>query len=282
MTEEKISYYSPNSLYSKGLFFLFKEMFVNLGKSRELIWNLIIRNFSDKYRKSLLGWGWVFLMPIVTMAAFLTLNISGVLRIGQLSVPYPIWGLISFSIWNLFSNGLAAVTPSLIIAENLIAKINFPKDTIIFASIGQIIIDFLIRMLLVLVVFGLYLRFPNWQFFLLPLLVLPTILLVTGLGFITSIMQIVFRDTVNFINVGLSLLLFLIPVMYDLPRAGLLFKINKFNPLFYLIAVPREVIFEGKSDFILAYFISSLISVFIFLAGWLLFHLTESKLAERI
>lgn len=274
--------YNSRSLYKKGILAIFFLMFRDAYRSRELIYRLFWRNFVSRYKQSLLSWGWIFLMPFITMGTFLALNVSGVLKIGELNVPYPIYGLVGVSLWNLFSNGLPTVTTSLTSAENIIGKINFAKETLVFASIFQVVVDFLVRMILIAVAFLLYLRFPPLTIFLFPIYLTPLILLVIGLGFFTSILQVIFKDTQHFINLGLSLFLFLMPIMYTFPTKGLLFYINKYNFIYFLIAVPRDLMVFGHSENFLQFAISSIIAVVFFFSGWFVFYLSESKLAERI
>lgn len=274
--------YNSRSLYKKGILSIFLLMFRDAYRSRELIYRLFWRNFVSRYKQSLLSWGWIFLMPFITMGTFLALNVSGVLKIGELSVPYPIYGLVGVSLWNLFSNGLPTVTTSLTSAENIIGKINFAKETLVFASIFQVVVDFLVRMILIAVAFLLYLRFPPLTIFLFPIYLTPLILLVIGLGFFTSILQVIFKDTQHFINLGLSLFLFLMPIMYTFPTKGLLFYINKYNFIYFLIAVPRDLMVFGHSENFFQFAISSIIALIFFFSGWFVFYLSESKLAERI
>lgn len=282
MKTKKEVIYSCRSLYEKGILKIFLSMFRDLFNCRELIYRLFWRNFVSRYKQSLLSWGWIFLMPFVTMSTFLALNVSGVLKIGDLNAPYPIYGLMSVSIWNLFSNGLPTVTTSLSSAQDIIGKINFPKESLIFSSIFQVIIDFLIRMILIFIVFILYLRLPSIYMLIFPILLIPLLLFVTGLGFLTSILQVIFKDTQHFINLFLSLFLFLMPIMYSMPAKGLLYVVNKYNPIYFLIAVPRDLMIFGKTSDIVPFIFSSISAFTIFMLGWFVFYLSQSKLAERL
>lgn len=274
--------YSSRSLYEKGIFRIFLSMFQDFTNNFELIYRLFWRNFVTRYKQSLLSWGWIFFMPVITMSTFLALNVSGVLKIGDLKIPYPIFGLFSVSLWNVFSNGLPNATVGLTVMGDLIGKINFPKTVLVFASMGQAIVDLFIRMGLVLIVYMVYGRLPNIWFILLPFLLIPLILLTLGVGFITSISQVIFKDTINFINLFLSLFLFLIPIMYVFPSKSLLSELNKLNPIYYLLIVPRDLVMFGKTNEMSGFAISSLISILVFFIGWFIFYLSETKLAERI
>jgi lipopolysaccharide transport system permease protein len=282
MKQQEIKIYTANNIYKQGFLSIFRGMIKNIIDSRELIWRLCVRDFSARYKQSLLGWAWIFLMPIVTMGTFLLLNISGVIRIGQIPVPYPIFGLLGFSLWQALSNGWAVLTVSVTSASSLVRDINFPKETLIFSSIGQIIVDFLIRLVLVLIVYLLYGLTPSFWILLFPLYVLPIFLLTLGLGFLTSLMNVIVRDTLSFINVGMNFFLFLMPIMYTMPEKGFLAQINKYNPIFFLINTPRDLIISGSIKYPTEFFISLLITVIIFLIGWFIFYISQSKIAERM
>lgn len=280
--KNSVTVYNANILYKKSIIEIYKKIFKDFWKNRELIYRLLLRNFSDKYRQSFLGWGWVFLMPIFTMGTFLALNISGVLSIGKLDVPYPIWGLLGFNIWNLFSNGLPSLTLSISILGNVISKINVSKSAIVAASLAQVLVDFGIRMAFVLIIFLIYFRLPAYFFLLTSFLVLPLVVFVFGLGLIFSVLQVIFKDVINFVNLGLSMALFLTPVMYDLPKKGLIRDVNLYNPIYYMVSVPRDLIIFGSTPNLFPFFLSSIFALIIMLIGILFFYFTETKLSERI
>jgi len=148
MKQQEIKIYSSESPYKQGLTNIFKNMLRNIINSRELIWQIFIRNFKARYKQSLLGWTWIFLIPIMTMGTFLLLNISGVIRIGEIPVPYPIFGLLGFSLWQIFSHGLSVLTTGITSAGILSNQINFPREALVLSSLGQVIVDFLIRLVL--------------------------------------------------------------------------------------------------------------------------------------
>jgi len=282
MKNNNIRIYSSENIYKQGMVSIFRNMIANIFENKELIWQLFLRDFKARYKQSLLGWVWIFLMPFITMGTFLLLNISGVIKIGEIPVPYPIFGLLGFSLWQIFSNGWAVLTRSITGASVLVTHINFPKEVLIFSSIGQVIVDFLIRLILVLVVYLIYGLLPTVWILLLPLYLLPLILITLGLGFFTTILNVVIRDTIHFISVGMSFFLFLMPIMYTIPEKGILAQFNKFNPFFFLINTPRSLIISGYTEFWLEFVISSLLAIIIFVFGWLIFYVVQPKLVERI
>ena len=274
--------YTANNFYKKSKISIFKDMLKNIKKSRELIWQLFLRNFKAKYKQSLLGWAWLVLMPVITMGTFLLLNISGIIRIGKIPVPYPIFGLLGFTIWQVFANGWLVLTSSVASAGALVTQINFPKETLLISALGQVMVDFIIRFALVLIIYIIYGLNPSIWFILVPLFILPLFLLTLGLGFLTSVFNVIIRDTMSLLEVGLGFFLFLMPIMYTMPEKGFLAQFNKYNPIFFLVNAPRDIMISGSIKYPLEFMLSSMLSVFIFLIGWFVFYITQSKLAERI
>ena len=64
--------------------------------------------------------------------------------------------------------------------------------------------------------------------------------------------------------------------------ARLLDSITEYNPLYYLVAAPRERLFTGTVTELTPFLISSGASVLLFLVSIVGFHLTETRIAERI
>lgn len=274
--------YSAKSIYRHSLGEILKDMLQEAVSSKELTWQLFLRDYKARYKQSLVGWLWIFLMPIITMATFLALNVSGIIKIGNIPVPYPIYGLLGFSLWQIFSNGWLLLSGSIVSAGTLVSQINFPRVSLVVSYMGQVLMDFLIRLVLVLIVYLIYGLSPSIWIIIFPLFLLPLILLTLGLSFISSLLNVIMRDTKDIIGVVLNFLLFLMPIMYVIPEKGLIAKINQYNPIFFLVTTPRDIIVSGAIEYPKEYFLSSLLALFIFILGWYIFYISQPKIAERI
>jgi ABC-type polysaccharide/polyol phosphate export permease len=135
---------------------------------------------------------------------------------------------------------------------------------------------------LVIVVYLAYWKLPSINALLFPFFVLPIFLLTIGLGFIIAIFQVIIADTKSFINVGLNFFLFLMPIMYTLPEKGLLSRINRYNPVYFLIKSARDIVIQGKIDYPLQFIVSVFLSIIVFVLGWFIFYISQDKLTERI
>jgi lipopolysaccharide transport system permease protein len=292
--DENVTVYLPDNSVRQGYRSIFRDMAREVREGRWLTWQLFKRDFKAVYKQSVLGFLWVLIFPVVTLATFVLLTYAGKFVPGEINVWYPIFALLGISFWQLFAVGLQSTTNSVTAAGSLIAKIKFPREALVFSAMGQAFVGFIIQIVLVVVLVfynNLYLAgvegtqdvfVPAWTTFLAPLAIIPLALLALGLGFILSLANGVVRDIGKGIGVITTFLMFVTPVLYVTPTEGLLGTLTMYNPLFYLTAVPRDLILTGEFLYPTEYMLSVLLAVGCFFGFWIIFHLTETRIAERI
>lgn len=279
---EIITTYEPDNSLKKGYLSIFSEIFNEIRKNRWLTYQLFKRDFFAIYKQSFIGVLWAIIIPLVSVGTFILLNRSGIFSIGSINVPYPIYAVLGMAFWQLFSTGLIASSSSLVKAGSMVVKINFSKKSLVIASIGQSIISFLIQLVLVIILFIYYNFLPNISVLFIPFAIIPIILLTLGLGFILSILNGIMRDIGNIISMLMTFLMFLTPVLYAKPQTGILARLTNYNPLYYLVSTPREMVLMGTISEPKGFIISSIFSVIIFIICLVVFHLTETRVTERI
>jgi lipopolysaccharide transport system permease protein len=280
--ESTITTYEPDNSIKKGYLSLVNEIAREIIKNKWLTYQLFKRDFFAIYRQSFMGFLWAFIVPLVSVGTFLMLSSSGIFSIGEIGVPYPIYAVMGMALWQLFSMGLIASTNALVNAGSMITKINFSKKSLIFASVGQSFISFLVQFGLVCLLFVYYHAWPKESILLLPLLILPIVLMTLGLGLLLSLLNGIMRDTGSMITLMMTFLMFLTPILYARPKEGVLSLITAYNPLYYLISSVRELILVGTVSSLNGFVLSVSISMAVFVISLLIFHLTETRVAERI
>ena len=279
---EIITTYEPDNSLKKGYLSIFSEIYNEFIKNRWLTYQLFKRDFFALYKQSFIGVLWAFIIPLVSVGTFILLNRSGIFSIGDINVPYPIYAILGMAFWQLFSTGLITSSNSLVKAGSMITKINFSKKSLVIASAGQSIVSFLIQLTLVIILFIYYKIAPSTAILLIPLFMIPIMLLTLGLGFIFSLLNGIVRDIGNILSILMTFLMFLTPILYAKPSTGILARITNYNPLYYLTSVPRELVLTGTISEWKGFLISSVISICIFIICLVVFHLTETRVAERI
>jgi len=270
--------YSPSGVKrngANGWSLMVKE----IADNRRLIWLLIRRDLSVRYRQSILGYVWAVVPPILTVGIFAFLNASRVIPIGNTRIPYVAFALWGLSVWQLFAGCVSACTASLVSSGALVTKVNFPRETLVIAALGQPLGDFCVRLLPVVAVFVWYGVTPQWGLIFVPLLVLAIMVLALGFGFILSIANLVLRDTGNALGMALTVSMFLTPVLYPAPVRWPFFLVNVLNPLSPLVTATQDLIAIGyinRPEMLAAACLFSLALAFV---GWRAFHVTIPRVA---
>ena len=250
-----------------------------IADNRRLIWLLIRRDISVRYRQSILGYVWAVVPPILTVGIFAFLNASRVIPIGNTRIPYIAFALWGLSVWQLFAGCVSACTASLVSSGALVTKVNFPRETLVIAALGQPLCDFCVRLLPVIAVFVWYGVAPHWGLIFVPLLVLAIIVLALGFGFILSIANLVLRDTGNALGMALTVSMFLTPVLYPAPVRWPFFLVNVLNPLSPFVTASQDLIAIGyvsRPEMLVA---ACFVSLALAFGGWRAFHVTIPRVA---
>ena len=270
--------YTPDSLARHG-WHVWGNMLREFLDSRELVWCLIRRDISARYRQSVLGYLWAVLPSVVTVTVFAALTQSQTIAIVETPLPYVAYALWNISFWQFFAGCFSACTNSLASAGSLVSKVNFPKEVLVVAAIGQPLLDFVIRLLLVMFVFFWYEVPFRAQTLFLPLIVLPAILLATGMGFVSSITHLVLRDVGSMVAMGLTFAMFLTPILYPPPTTWPLSLINVVNPFSPLLIASQDLITYGSLSMPGTFLLYCLFSMLMFLSGWRLFRLAMPRVS---
>ncbi len=280
--EKAVATYEPDNSLKKGYLHIFTEILREFKQNRWLIYQLFKRDFVTMYKQSFVGVLWAFIIPIASVGTFIVLNRSGVFSIGDIDVPYPIYAILGMTFWQLFSTGLIAGSDSLVKAGPMIGRINFSKKALVIASIGRAIISFLIQMSLVAILFGCYRITPSVETILLPVTISVIVLFTLGLGFILSLINGVIRDIGNVLPIFMTFLMFLTPILYANPEVGILASITRYNPLYYMISACRDLVLTGNVPLSRGYLATSAASIVVFIMCLIAFHLTETRITERV
>jgi lipopolysaccharide transport system permease protein len=187
--------------------------FDELWRYRELLFFLIWRDISVRYKQTLLGAAWAVIQPLATMIVF-SIFFGNLAKIPSDNVPYPIFAYSGLLPWSFFAGGLAASADSLISNSNLVSKVYFPRILIPLGAVMSGLIDFLIAFIILI---GLILYFrvtPTLNILMLPLFLLLAIISALGLGLWLSALNVQYRDIRYVVPFFVQFLLFATPVAY--------------------------------------------------------------------
>jgi lipopolysaccharide transport system permease protein len=277
----KTTVYTPDSsLASPGR--MLREMFRDLADSRELAWRLAVRDISAQYRQAFLGILWAFILPLANTLAWIFLNSSGVVKIADTILPYPVYVFAGTMLWAIFMDALNAPLQQAIAAKPMLAKLNFPREALIVSGIYQTLFNASIKIALLLgalVVVGID---PGWSLLLFPLGILSLVLVGTALGLFITPVGMLYTDVGKGLPLLMQFLMYATPVVFAMPKEGFAATLFTLNPLTPLILTSRDWLTGQSPEFLVYFFWVNLVTCLVLLVVWVVYRLAMPILIERM
>ena len=214
---------------------------------KELLFSLVSRELTSRYKGSLLGVVWSIITPLfmAVIYAFFFRLIAGV----RAPVESIIIGVFAWQFTAVSVNaGMSCITGN----ANLIKKVAFPRSALPVSVICAGVIDYLISLVIQVLIVGVLLYKADSTFSV-TILAVPLVLVWhavfnLSLALVLSAFNVYFRDTQHLVSVLLSAFFFLSPAMYDLGfvRARMasnpwIMDVYMLNPLAVIITWYRKL-----------------------------------------
>ena len=255
---------------------------------RDLIYLFTKRSFVVSYKQTVLGPAWIFLTPLFSsiVQAFVFGEIAGIETDG---VPMLLFYLCSNAVWTFFSSCLTNNASTFTENAYVFGKVYFPRLTTPISNILSCAIRFGVQMILVLLFMIYFLIrgevFPHWAAWLLiPLELVHLGILGMGCGIIVSSMTTKYRDLGVLVGFGVSLWMYLTPIVYPLSIAaeGWMKTLLLVNP----VTVPVEIIryaVLGKGTFLWGYYgLSWMLTLAVAILGIMIFNKVERTFMDTV
>lgn len=255
---------------------------------RDLILLFTKRNFVVSYKQTILGPAWIFLTPLFSsiVQAFVFGGIAGIETDG---VPMLLFYLTGNAIWNYFSTCLTNNANTFTENAYVFGKVYFPRLTTPLSNVLSSIIRFGIQMILVLL-FMIYFLIrgevsPNWAAWLvIPVELIHLGILGMGCGIIISSLTTKYRDLTVLVGFGVSLWMYLTPVVYPLSTLGegWMKTVLLCNPVTTSAELIRYAVL-GKGTLVWGYYgLSWLVTLVVAVLGIMIFNKVERTFMDTV
>ncbi|MBP8855609.1 MAG: ABC transporter permease [Oscillospiraceae bacterium] len=249
------------------------------AKYRYLLLNLIERDLKVKYRRSALGLIWSVLNPLLMMLVqFIVFNTIFKNTIENFAV-YLIAGNLIFQ---FFSEGTQTAMSSVLGAAPLIKKVYVPKyifplEKVLFSLVNTLFCG--IALVIVAIATNLTI---SWNILFIPVPLLLAMLFNLGVGLILATCVVFFRDIMHLYGVLIMALTYFTPLFYDesLIRdtaPAIVYQFLRVNPLYWYVAMFREVILYANAPTAQQMLICSAWSVVMLVVGLIVFRKAQDK-----
>jgi lipopolysaccharide transport system permease protein len=259
-----------------------KKMFSDVKDARFLGKQIFIRDTTAMFRQSLLGIAWAILPPFLSGGLWIFLNYSGAVNITDTGIPYPIFVISGTLLFATFTQALNTPSDAVNAGKSMMSKLNFPREALLINAFYKTLFEFSLKLLPLLVI-ALALGFSlGWTALLYPLGALVIMLLGFSIGVLLVPFKMLYGDIGRIIGLGTQLLMYATPIVYPLPETGFIRTLNTYNPLYYLIAIPRDWFTGIEVASSMPVWVGFAVALVILFLGWVLYRITMPIIIERV
>lgn len=261
---------------------LAKAMWQDLKDSRELAWRLFVRDFSARYRQSVLGIFWAFLPALLSGIVFIVLQAKAVVNFGKVDIPYPVFVIIGTTLWQIFSESIAAPLKAVQGGKSMLAKINFPREALIVAAFYEVLFSVAIKSVVILAVM-IFFKMPLGLGLLVSIpAVLALILFGMALGLFLTPIGVLYSDIGSALPVVIQFWFFVTPVVYPPPHSFPYSLMATLNPVGTLLVGARDLMTKGTLVDATLFMAISAGSVIGLLVAWIIYRIAMPIIIERM
>lgn len=209
---------------------------------RDLLYFLVRRDLTVRYKQTVLGVLWAILQPFMTMVVFSVFlgRLAGVPSDG---IPYPVFAYLGLLPWTYFSGAISRSSASLVSNAALLGKVYFPRVLIPLSATLSALVDFVIASAVLVAIMAWYGIAPAPSSVVVVPLVVLTAVLALGVGMALAAVNVRYRDVQHATPFLIQIWMFMTPVVYpnSIVPEGYRFWFE-LNPLAGTIAAYRAAV----------------------------------------
>lgn len=245
-----------------------------------LLKQIIKKNFTSKYKDSVLGILWSFFNPLITMvlltaifSTFFTKSIEN----------FPVYFMAGRCVIDFFNSGTKIAMTSIKRNRAILQKIYVPRYIFAIGGICSEFLNFLMS-LIVMIAIMIVTKAPFYLMSLLSIIPIATlVILITGVGLILAILCTKFTDIEYLYKIFTSLLVYACAIFYPMsivpqPIRGYM----ELNPVYGIIAEFRELVMYGRFPSLKLMLTTFIFSIVLFIIGIIIFRRYQNKITLEI
>ena len=258
-----------------------------IWKYRDLIILFVKRDITTNYKQTVLGPLWIIINPLLSTTVF-TVIFGVIAGIPTDGTPQFLFYMSGNILWNFFSSCLNRASGTFLGNARLFGKVYFPRLVMPISGILYNLINFMLQTAVYVILVIVYSLIganvhPNLLIILAPFLVLQTALLGTGMGLIISSITTKYRDLNVLVSFGVSLLMYITPVVYPISRVPENFRwLMLLNPVAPIVETYRCA-FLGSGSFEWQFLLISLaVTLALLFWGVIVFNKVEKNFIDTV
>lgn len=215
-----------------------------LLRYRDLVRNLVRRNVTARYKRSVLGVLWTLLDPFFTMIIMAVVFSA----LFAETVPgYPVFIFAGVIIWNFFAQSSTQAMVDFVYSGSLIVQVYMPKTVFSFSAIGTGLVNLALACIPLFAIMVFFQRPITMALLFLPIAVFLASMFTLGVGLLISALAVFFADMINIYSLALRLGMYLSGIFFSVEALPIgLRQIIALIPTYQMIEMFRYPVYYGK------------------------------------
>ena len=256
------------------------EEAVELYRYRDLLWSLVHRDLTIRYKRSTLGFLWTMLNPLLMMLV-LTVVFSNLFRF-QIS-HYPVYLLSGTLLYGFFQWGTSQAIHSIIWGGDLMGKIYLPKTIFVAAAVLVSLVNLLLALIPLVIIMLLNGCTFSISLLFLPISIAIAFIFALGVGLFVASLAVFFADIADIYSIALTIVTYLTPIFYPINVVPDKYRVFIYcNPMYYFVEIFRQPILGGVLPDADLVWKALWISIGAFALGWWFFTNKSDEFAYRV
>ena len=254
----------------------------NLVERRSLLFQLVRRDFEQRFVGSAVGWIWGLIHPLVLLLSWVfVFQVCLGMAAPAGEEKYSLYIFAGMLPWLLFSETVQRCAPSLLDQANLITKTVFPAEIVPVSVFLSTLISHLLAVALMVTAAGLWINQISIFLVLLPLYMVTVGLFAVGVGWIAASLHVFLRDTAQMLSVILTFWFWATPIFISEDKfpAWAAFLLHA-NPLYYAVRSYRAILLHSLAPDFKDLAISAAYGIAVFVVGGLFFRYMKRGFAD--
>jgi len=253
----------------------------NLIDNTNLLLNLVRRDLTVRYKRSIIGFFWTMLNPLILMI-ILTVVFSAIFRFEGIS-HYEIYFLSEYLVFGFFAQTTVQSMTSLSWNGMLMKRVRVPKSIFAISTTISGLVNLClayIPLFIIMIVRGAPIQ-PAVLF--LPVAFLIIAVFTLGISLLLSALAVYFDDVSQMYQVGTMALFYMTPIIYPIEIIPYRWIwLIRINPLTQLFKMARDPVFSGTLPAFHIVAGSATAAVVALLVGWVVFHRLSRGFYEHL
>ncbi|HEX5582445.1 ABC transporter permease [Gaiella sp.] len=250
---------------------------------RELLWTLVWRDVSVRYKQTFLGVAWAVLVPAFTALVYVIV-FGKFANFPAGSTPYPSLVVAGVLPMQYFTSALSLASMSLLSNLPLVTKVYFPRTLLPLGGVLVPFVDFVVGLPVLLVLMWKYDTWPDGlKVLTAPLFMLLAVVTVLGFALLLSAVNVRYRDVRYMIPVFIQVLPLLSGVMFAVSEIPVKWQwILSINPMTSVIAGWRWAVLDAAAPEPGQVAVGVAVAIALFFMGLAVFRSSEPRFADTI